>query len=288
MRFIVLMVLAAATAQGQGWSEVEAAIGRSGVAQAGDVYRFNFPRSDLRVMVGNVQLKTALALGGWVAFKRAGNSAIATGDLVLLESEVNPVITALQAAGVEQSAIHHHVINETPRILYMHIHGRGDPVLIARAVKSAVAMTKIPAASSPPAQQPSLDLDTARVARALGYSGKANGGVYQVGIPRAETIREMGVDLPPTMGLATSINFQPTGNGRAAITGDFVMVASEVNDVIRALRASGIEVTALHSHMLMEEPRLFFMHFWANDNAERLAKGLRAAIDKTNSARPAR
>jgi hypothetical protein len=288
MRFIVLMVLAAATAQGQGWSEVEAAIGRSGVAQAGDVYRFNFPRSDLRVMVGNVQLKTALALGGWVAFKRAGNSAIATGDLVLLESEVNPVITALQAGGVEQSAIHHHVINETPRILYMHIHGRGDPVLIARAVKSAVAMTKIPAASSPPAQQPSLDLDTARVARALGYSGKANGGVYQVGIPRAETIREMGVDLPPTMGLATSINFQPTGNGRAAITGDFVMVASEVNDVIRALRASGIEVTALHSHMLMEEPRLFFMHFWANDNAERLAKGLRAAIDKTNSARPAR
>jgi hypothetical protein len=285
MRFIIPLVLAVATANGQGWSAVEQAIGRSGVAQAGDVYRFNFPRTDLKVMVGPVQLKPALALGGWVAFKRVGNSAIATGDLVLLESEVNPVISALQAGGVEQTAIHHHVMNESPRILYMHIHGRGDPVAIARAVKSAVAVTKIPPASPPPAQQPALDLDTAKVARALGHSGKANGGVYQVGIPRAETIREMGVDIPPTMGLATSINFQPTGGGKAAITGDFVMIASEVNDVIRALRASGISVTALHSHMLMEEPRLFFMHFWANDDAERLAKGLRAALDKTNSAK---
>jgi hypothetical protein len=285
MRFIVPLILAVATANGQGWSAVEQAIGRSGVAQAGDVYRFNFPRTDLKVMVGPVQLKPALALGGWVAFKRVGNSAIATGDLVLLESEVNPVISALQAGGVEQTAIHHHVMNESPRILYMHIHGRGDPVAIARAVKSAVAVTKIPPASPPPAQQPALDLDTAKVARALGHSGKANGGVYQVGVPRAETIREMGVDIPPTMGLATSINFQPTGGGKAAITGDFVMIASEVNDVIRALRASGISVTALHSHMLMEEPRLFFMHFWANDDAERLAKGLRAALDKTNSAK---
>jgi hypothetical protein len=285
MRFIVPLILAVATANGQGWSAVEQAIGRSGVAQAGDVYRFNFPRTDLKVMVGPVQLKPALALGGWVAFKRVGNSAIATGDLVLLESEVNPVISALQAGGVEQTAIHHHVMNESPRILYMHIHGRGDPVAIARAVKSAVAVTKIPPASQPRAQQPALDLDTAKVARALGRSGKANGGVYQVGVPRAETIREMGVDIPPTMGLATSINFQPTGGGKTAITGDFVMIASEVNDVIRALRASGISVTALHSHMLMEEPRLFFMHFWANDDAERLAKGLRAALDKTNSAK---
>jgi hypothetical protein len=284
---LVAMATAAA-AQTSDWSAVEAAIGRSGVAQAGDVYRFNFPRSDLKVMVGNVQLKPALALGGWVAFKRIGSSAMATGDLVLLESEVNPVISALQAGGVEQSAIHHHVMNESPRILYMHIHGRGDPVQIARAVKSAVAVTKIPAAAAPPAQQPALDLDTAKIARALGYSGKANGGVYQVGIPRAEKIQEMGVEIPPTMGLATSLNFQPTGNGKAAITGDFVMLGSEVNDVIRALRANGISVTSLHSHMLMEEPRLFFMHFWANDDAEKLAKGLRAALDKTNSAKPTR
>src|SRR4051812_22119748 len=268
------------------WSSVEAAIGRSGVAQPGDVYRFNFPRGDLKVVVGGVQLKPALALGGWVAFKRVSDGAIASGDLVLLESEVNPVISALQAGGVEQSAIHHHIINESPKILYMHIHGHGDPIAIAKAVKAAVAVTKIPAPKPAPAQQPALALDTAKIARALGYSGRANGGVYAVGIPRAETIREMGNDIPPSMGVATSINFQPTGNGKAAITGDFVMLGSEVNDVIRALRANGIEVTSLHSHMLMEEPRLFFMHFWANDDAEKLATGLRAALAKTNSAKP--
>jgi hypothetical protein len=286
--FVTLIFAAASMANAQGWSAVEAAMGRSGVAQPGDVYRFNFPRTDLKVMVGNVQLKPALALGGWVAFKRVPDGAIATGDLVLLESEVNPVITALQAGGVEQTAIHHHVINESPRVLYMHVHGHGDPVAIARAVKAAIAKTAIPAPGPAPAQQPPIDLDTARLARALGYSGRANGGVYQVGIPRAETIREMGIDIPPTMGLATSINFQPTGNGKAAITGDFVMLGNEVNPVIRALREGGIEVTALHSHMLMEEPRLFFMHFWANDDAEKLAATLRSAVAKTHSAKPTR
>jgi hypothetical protein len=279
-----------AAAQGSSavdWSKVEAAIGRSGAAQPGDVYRFNFPRTDLKVMVGDLQVKPSLALGGWVAFKPAPGGAIAAGDLVLLESELNPVITALQAGGVEQTAIHHHIINESPRVLYMHVHGHGDPVAIARAVKSAVAVTAIPAPAAP-GPQPALDLDTAKVARTLGYSGRANGGVYAVSVARAETIREMGVDIPPSLGLGTAINFQPTGNGRAAITGDFVMLGSEVNPVIRALRENGIQVTSLHSHMLMEEPRLFFMHFWANDDAEKLAKGLRAALEKTNSAKPNR
>ena len=267
-------------AQGASWAPVEAAIGRPGVAQSGDVYRFNFPRSDLKVMVDDVQLKPALALGGWVAFKRVPGGAMATGDLVLLESEVNPVITALQAGGVEQTAIHHHVINESPKILYIHIHGHGDPIAIARAVKSAVAVTAIPAPPASPAPQPPVDLDTAKVARALGYGGRANGGVYQVSIPRAETIREMGVDIPPSMGLATAINFQPTGNGKAAITGDFVMVGAEVNEVIRVLRANDVAVTALHSHMLMEEPRLFFMHFWGVGEPEKIAAGLKEALAK--------
>lgn len=270
------------------WSQVEAAIGRSGAVQPGDVHRFNFPRSDLRVMVGQVQVKPSLALGGWVAMKAAPGGAIAAGDLVLLESEVNPVISALQAGGVEQTAIHHHIINESPRVLYVHIHGHGDPVAIARAVKSAVAKTAIPAPSPAPATQPALDLDTARVASALGYTGRANGGVYAVSVPRAEKIMEMGMEIPPSMGLATAINFQPTGGGKAAITGDFVMLGTEVNAVIRALRDADIQVTSLHSHMLMEEPRLFFMHFWANDDAEKLARGLRAALEKTNSIRPNR
>src|SRR4051812_16611125 len=175
---VALFPVATAFGQASDWSAVEAAIGRSGVAQSGDVYRFNFPRNDLKVVVGSVQLKPALALGGWVAFKRVTDGAIATGDLVLLESEVNPVVSALQAGGVEQSAIHHHVINESPRVLYVHIHAHGDPVAIARAVKSAVAVTAIPAPVAAPAQQPAIDLDTARVANALGYSGRGNGGVY--------------------------------------------------------------------------------------------------------------
>jgi hypothetical protein len=285
---ILLTFLAAGQAGAQNWSAVEAAIGRTGAAQPGGVYRFNFPRTDLKVMVGSLQLRPSLALGGWVAFKPVTDGAIAAGDLVLLESEVNPVISALQAGGVEQTAIHHHILHESPRLVYMHIHGHGDPVAIARAVKAAVAVTAIPAPSAPPAQQPALDLDTAKVARALGYTGRANGGVYAVSVPRGETIHDMGIEIPPSMGVATSINFQPTGAGKAAITGDFVMTGTEVNDVIRALRAAGIEVTSLHSHMLMEEPRLFFMHFWANDDAEKLARGLRAAIDKTNSAKPTR
>jgi hypothetical protein len=285
---VFLALFAASESGAQNWPAVEAAIGRAGVAQPGGVYRFNFPRTDLEVRVGALQLRPSLALGGWVAFKPAPGGAIAAGDLVLLESEVNPVISALQAGGVEQTAIHHHILHESPRLIYMHIHGHGHPIAIARAVKAAVAVTAIPAPSAPPARQPALDLDTAKVARALGYTGRANGGVYAVSVPRAETIRDMGVEIPPSMGVATSINFQPTGGGKAAITGDFVMTAGEVNDVIRALRASGIEVTSLHGHMLMEEPRLFFMHFWANDDAETLARGLRAAIDKTNSARPTR
>jgi hypothetical protein len=268
-----------------GWKAVEAAMGRAGAAQPGGVYRFNFPRTDLRVMVGDVQVKPSLALGGWVAFKPGPHGAIAAGDLVLLESELNPVISALQAGGVEQTAVHHHIINESPRILYMHIHGHGDPVAIARTIKSAIAVTAIPAPTAAPATQPAVDIDTAQVSSILGFAGRANGGVYAVSVPRAETIREMGEEIPPSLGVATAINFQPTGGGKAAITGDFVMVGSEVNPVIKALRDNGIEVTSLHSHMLMEEPRLFFMHFWANDDAVKLARGLRAALDRTNSAK---
>ena len=283
----LIPVCAVAGAQSESapdWKAVETAMGRAGAAQAGGVYRFNFPRTDLRVMVGDVQVKPSLALGGWVAFKPTKDGAIAAGDLVLLESELNPVITALQAGGVEQTAVHHHIINESPRILYVHIHGHGDPVAIARTVKSAIATTAIPAPTPAPASQPAVDIDTAQVASILGYTGRPNGGVYAVSVPRAETIREMGEDIPPSLGVATAINFQPTGNGKAAITGDFVMLGSEVNAVIKALRDNGIQVSSLHSHMLMEEPRLFFMHFWANDDATKLARGLRAALDKTHSA----
>lgn len=273
-------------AQQVDWKSVENAIGRAGVAQPGDVYRFNFPRSDMHVTVGGVTIKPSFALGGWIAMRAAQGGVVAMGDLVLSEDELNPVISALQEGGIEQTAIHHHLLHETPRVYYVHVHGHGDPVKLAATIRAALALTKLP----PPAPTPSaatpaapLDLDTAAVARALGHSGRVNGGVYQVSVPRAETIREGDFEIPPSMGLGTAINFQPTGGGKAAITGDFVMVAGEVNGVIRALRSAGIEVTSLHNHMLDDSPHLFFMHFWANDDAVKLARGLKAALGKTNS-----
>jgi hypothetical protein len=281
------------------WTAVDTIFGRPGTAQPGGVYRFSFPRSDLRVMVGDVAIKSALALGSWVAFvqmpagakhggRRAGaGQVMAMGDLVLTEDELHRVITALQAGGIEQTAVHHHVLHESPRIFYMHIGATGDRVTLARAIRAALDKSATPlAASAPPAASAApFDMDTAAVRTALGHAGKVNGGVYQVSVPRRHEIHDGGMVLPPAMGLATAINFQPTGGGNAAITGDFVLTASEVNPVIRALTSHGITVTALHNHMLTETPRLFFMHFWANAKAPELARGLRAALDQTQSRR---
>jgi hypothetical protein len=264
------------------WSTVDQALGRTGALQPGNVMKYSFPRSDLRVTAAGVQLRPALALGSWLAFKDIGGGRVmAMGDLVLGEDEVGSVMGALQQGGVEQTALHNHVLHESPRVMYMHIAAHGDAAKIAQTIRAALATSRTPlAAPGAPAAATSIDLDTTAVARALGVAGKVNGGVYQVSVPRRETIRENGHEVPPSMGVATAINFQPTGSGRAAITGDFVMRANEVNAVIRALQQSGIEVTALHSHMLDEEPRLFFMHFWANDDAVKLARGLRGALDK--------
>jgi hypothetical protein len=267
------------------WGSTDAALGRAGAAQPGGVMKYSFPRGDLQVTASGVLLKPAFALGSWVAFRpMAGGHAMVMGDLVLTEDEVTPVMRALQAGGVEQTAVHNHVLHESPRVMYMHISAHGDATDIARAIRAALATTRTPLGTpGAPAAASAADLDTAGIARALGVAGKLNGLVYQVSVPRAETIREGTEEIPASMGVATAINFQPTGGGKAAITGDFVMRASEVNDVIRALQEGGIESTALHSHMLMEEPRLFFMHFWANDDAVRLAGVLRSALAKTNS-----
>lgn len=275
-------------ADGQGTSAdrsaVDAALGRAGTPQPGGVMKYSFPRGDLRVTVAGVQLRPALALGSWVAFKRvAGGSAMVMGDLVLAEEEVTPVLRALQAGGVQQTALHNHVLHETPRVMYLHIRAHGDAAKIAATLRSALGMTGTPMTAPPAATAAALELDTAGVARALGVAGKVNGGVYQVSVARQEAVREGREVIPPSMGVATAINFQPTGGGRAAITGDFVMRASEVNDVIRALQSGGIEVSALHSHMLAEEPRLFFMHFWANDDAVKLAATLHQALAETGS-----
>jgi len=266
------------------WKPVDQVLGRSGAPQPGDVYKFGFPRSDLRVSVGPVVVKPALALGSWLAFKQTGDTeALVMGDLVLLQSEVSGVIRILQEGGIEETALHNHLLNDSPHVMYLHIAGRGAPVKLATTLRAALGVTHTPLAPPPAAAAPSsLDLDTAQVAQVLGVHGKVNGGVYQVAVPRADGVTMQGVEVPPAMGTATALNFQPTGRGNAAVTGDFVMIAGEVTPVLRALRANGIEVTALHSHMLEESPHLFFMHFWGTGDAVTLARGLRAGLDQMN------
>jgi Domain of Unknown Function (DUF1259) len=280
-----LLAASSAFAQDVDWKKVDEAFGRSG-AVAGDVHRYGFPRSDLQVTLDGVTIKPAFALGGWIAVKPAHGGAMAMGDIVLLETEINPVMAKLIEGGIDITAVHNHLLRANPATFYMHVAGHGDPVKLATAIHDALAVSKTPLAPpTPPAAQPAIDLNTAQLDEIIGAKGNPNGGVYGFGVPRRDAITEGGAALTPAgpLGVAIAINFQPTGNGKAAITGDFVLTEKEVNPVLRTLRQNGIEVTALHSHMLDEQPRLFFMHFWANDDAAKLARGLRAAIDKTGA-----
>jgi hypothetical protein len=273
--------------------EIVTGLGKQGTEMPGGIYRVSLPRTDLKVMLDGVEIKPALALGSWLAFRSAGNEVIVMGDLVLTDDEINPVLRRLEDGGIEITALHNHLLRASPNTMYMHVHGHGTPAKLATTLREAIGASKTPfggetagispqAATQASTAQPTdqkIDLDTAAIDQDLGRKGKVNSGVYQVNVPRAELPKDNGMEVPEAMGSAIAINFQPTGSGRAAITGDFVLTAEEVNPVIRALQASGIEVTALHNHMLNDEPRLFFMHFWANDDARRLVGGLRAALD---------
>jgi hypothetical protein len=277
--------VATAHAQEVDWQRVNEILGRSPPA-SGDVHRYGFPRNDLNVTLDGVTIKPALALGGWVAFKPAHGGVMAMGDLVLLESEINPVMAKLIEGGLEITAVHNHLLRANPATFYMHVGGHGDPAKLATAIRDALAASHTPltaANQTAGTAPPTVDLDTAQLDQIIGAKGQLNGGVYALSVPRRDPVNEGGMQLSPVgpLGVATAINFQPTGGGKAAITGDFVLTGEEVNPVIAALRTNGIEVTALHSHMLDEQPRLFFMHFWANDDAIKLARGLRAALDRT-------
>ena len=281
-------VSSAASAQEINWKKVDEAIGRNAAVVSGDVHRYAFPRTDLNVTLDGVTIRPALALGGWTAYKPMHGGVMIMGDLVLLETEINQVMLKLIQNGAEITAVHNHLLRSSPATFYMHVGGHGDPVKLATAIRTALAESKTPLTPpSPPATPPAIDLDTGQLDQIIGVKGQANGGVYQFAVPRRDAVTENGTQLSPTgpLGVATAIGFQPTGDGKAAITGDFVLAGEEVNSVIQVLRSNGIEVTALHSHMLNEQPRLFFMHFWANDDAVKLARGLRAALDKTASAR---
>lgn len=285
LALIVASLLAmAASAAETDWLRVDQAIGRKGSDQPGGVHKYSFPRSDLQVTVDGVAIKPALALGGWIAFLPSGSEAMFMGDLVLTDTEISPVMKRLIADGVEISAVHNHLLRTSVPVFYMHVGGHGNPAKVAETIHEALALSKTPMSAPPSAASPAsaLEFDTAALDKTLGYKGSANGSVYQFSVPRAEAITAAGMAIPPSMGTAIPLNFQSTGGGKAAISGDFVLLGSEVNPVLRALRQHGIEVTALHSHMIDDSPHFFFMHFWANDEAQKLAKGLRAALDLTN------
>ncbi|MGE0451483.1 MAG: DUF1259 domain-containing protein [Vicinamibacterales bacterium] len=259
---------------------IDRAIGRAGQNQAGDVYRVSFPRSDLDVSVGNVKVRPGLALGSWAAFKSTGAAAIAHGDLVLTDAEINPVISALQEHGFEITALHNHLANASRSVMYLHFWGHGTATELASAVRDALTHTRTPLGPlSPPAPVAAPDFPSDQFQAVIGLRGAVNGGVLGLAQPRPETIQMMGVTLPPSMGMSTAINVQAAGEGRVAATGDFVMLADEVNPVAKALRQHGIAITALHNHMLHGSPELYFMHFWAEGDASTVATGLKAALD---------
>ena len=229
----VLFSTASAGAQEIDWQKVDAAFGRKAAITA-DVHRYGFPRTDLTVTLDGVTIKPALALGGWIALKPAHGGAMAMGDLVLLETEINPVMTKLIEDGLEITAIHNHILRGNPATFYMHVGGHGDPMRLATAIRDALAASKTPL--DPPttgAVASAVNLDTAQLDQIIGVKGQTNGGVYQFAVPRRDPIVEGNIQLSPAgpMGVATAIGFQPTGDGKAAITGDFVLTCDEVNPV---------------------------------------------------------
>jgi len=280
--FVLGLILVAAPALAQGNVQqlsldgIAKAMGKQGDL-TGEMYRVSFPRSDLTVKVGNVAIKPALALMSWAAFVKSGTDAVTYGDLVVLDDEINPVISKLEERGIELSALHNHLLHESPRIMYIHFVGRGNEVEMASGIREALALTKSPLASTPsrPETKPELANEIERI---IGYQGSMGGDVFHIVVPRNDVhVHAVGAAIPGSMGMNTPLNFQFDGKN-AAINGDFMLRPAELNPVIKVLRANGIEVASVHNHMLDDEPRMIYMHFWAYGDAVDLAKGLKAAL----------
>jgi len=257
------------------------AMGKEGEL-TGEMYKVSFPRSDLTVTVNNVAIKPALSLVGWAGFIKSGSTAVTYGDLVLLEDELNPVISKLEERGLELSALHNHLLHEIPRIMFIHFVGRGDEVKLAEGLRGALGLTKTPmvSAASKPETKPEI---AAEIERIIGYKGSMGGDVLHITVPRNDVhVMTMGTMLPGSMGMNTPFNFQIDGKN-AAISGDFMLLPHELNPVIKELRTSGIEVASIHNHLLDNQPSMVFMHFWAYGDAVSLATGLKAALNQVAS-----
>lgn len=287
---VSLMLVAPAAPQSADWprhrrgwqQQVEEVIGQKGSLEAGEVFRIGLARHDLVVKRGTITVHPVLGLGSWMAFKAVGAESVVHGDLCLREEEVNPVLSRLQQGGIEATALHNHLAGESPRVLFLHFWGHGQATALARTLRAALDLTATPRGPAPSAPG---SLDQAAIEKILGHTGRLNAGVLQIGIPRPFPIRMHGIELPPAMGMATAINFQPTEPGGAATTtGDFVLREEELAGVLRALRRAGIEITAVHNHLLDDSPRMVFVHFWGEGPAAELARGLRAALDTLGAA----
>lgn len=283
---IILLLQISITVSAQSeWDGVEKIFGKKGNI-TGNVFKVTFPRTDLNVNVGDVHVLPGLALTSWSAIMKMNsdgmnmnNKCMMMGDLVLLDKEVAAAVAQLVAAGLQVTAVHNHLVNETPAIKYIHYYGEGDATQLAEKIKSVFAVTGTPLTTASP--QPAIAVDWSKVIAIMGNTAKQNGMLLQYGFPRNEKTTDHGMEMPAAMGMATAINFQMSGD-KVAATGDFVLLATEVNEVVKALTANGITVTAVHNHMLFDEPRLFMLHFWGVGNAEDVAKGLKAALIKTN------
>ena len=278
MAFCVLLSPILVRAQGVSTGPIDQALGRSG-QKTGEVYKISFPRTDLHVSVHGLAIKPGLALGSWAAFLGTDDNAMVMGDLVLLENELNPVIAKLRSSGFEISAVHNHLLEETPHVMYVHYMGHGPAAQLATSLRAALSVSKTPlekpAAAMEEAAPPAW---VKSVEDAVGRKGTFKGGVLSYGVPRSDAITMGGMAIAPAAGVAEGINFQAADSGKVATTGDFVLTAEEVNPVISELQGHQISVTALHSHMLTEQPRLFFMHFWSVGSPESVGEGIKAAL----------
>ncbi|MFJ2893819.1 DUF1259 domain-containing protein [Streptomyces sp. NPDC087218] len=265
------------------WADVARVLGRPGNMLRDMAYHTGFPRRDLLVVSGGVVVTPGLALGTHVAFVRyADGSTMLMGDVVVTEKELQQVTDAWQAHGIEQTALHKHLLSQTPDLWWTHLHAHGhDAVALARGLRAGLDRTATPPARPPRPQAP-IDLDTAAMDAALGARGTADDGIYKILFVRRETVVDGHLVLPPGLGSTSAFNFQPLGGGRAALSGDCAMLADEVPHVLKALRRGGIELVELHNHHLAESPRLFFTHFWAVGDGVALARALRPAVDATD------
>ena len=283
LAFIAVAAAAIAQEMPAAYKDVLTTLGRQGDFKD-NVLKVNIPRNDLQVTVANVKTPTPFGFGGWIAMtKGAGGKEVMMGDLVLTQDQVNPVMSALLDNGLDVTALHNHFFWDEPRLFFMHVHGSGTAADLARKVKPALDLiTKAPGATpaaAAPAQAPS-GLDTAKLAQIAGHQGEQNGAVYKITVGRTDLkVTDMGAPLNSRMGLNTWAAFVGT-NDNAAIAGDVAMLANEVQPVLRALRKTGLDVVAMHQHMLGTQPTIYFLHYWGTGPADKLAAGFKAALDQ--------